>query len=174
VRPDRQGVIKLLDFGLAKPVQSVEKTGAVYTPLYASPDQLTEIRVTAASDVYSLGVILYELLTDRLPYKSGQQTVIATALTILQGNILPPSLIILGLLAKENIDKRRAAALDQLILKALNKSPTERYPTAIEFAEAIQHYLSKYFTEPQEAAVQQSQGGKFVSRLLDVIRKFRQ
>src|SRR6185369_3030275 len=69
----QEGRVKLLDFGVAKPLDAVsppnELTSAPLTPDYAAPEQLTGQAITTATDVYALGVVLFELLTARKPFK---------------------------------------------------------------------------------------------------------
>ena len=146
------GVVKLLDFGIAKLLNPslgagtdahAPATGFVaLTPEYASPEQIRGEPVTTASDVYSLGVLLYQLLTGELPYKveSGSSWKLATQ--ILEQEPAPPSST-----AEQGGPEHRTFAreligdLDNIVLKALKKAPSERYASAEQFSEDLRRYL---------------------------------
>ncbi len=146
----REGVVKLLDFGIAKllnpTVPQYENAPATsfvaLTPEYASPEQIRGEPVTTASDVYSLGVLLYRLLTGELPYKveSGSSWTLATQ--ILEQDPAPPSST-----AEQGSSEYQAFArslsgdLDNIVLKALKKAPAERYTSAEHLAEDLRRYL---------------------------------
>jgi len=116
------GVPKLLDFGIAKLLSETAdpdatSTGAM-TPGYASPEQAAGLPITTASDVYALGVVVYELLTGRKPHaQSGEP---ADAL------------------------RRVNADLDQVVLKALRHEPQRRYASVADFAEDVQRAVDGY------------------------------
>jgi tetratricopeptide (TPR) repeat protein len=128
------GQVRLLDFGVAKLVQEdaapspetdlTELGGRALTPEYASPEQISGQPLTTASDVYSLGVVLYELLTGQRPYQLKRTTLGALEEAILTTDPARPSRIASG-------EMRRALAgdLDTIVLKALEKTPGARYPT---------------------------------------------
>ncbi len=133
-----QGVPKLLDFGIAKLLQldsgtsgpqlTVETT-RMMTPEYASPEQLAGRPVSTATDVYQLGVIFYELLAGRRPFRAED---------------LP-----LGELERAICQQAPArlavdADLDRIAQKALEKEPLHRYPSASEFADDLERYLGGF------------------------------
>ncbi len=135
-----EGTVKLLDFGIATIVSSEPALGTLssaqlLTPDFASPEQIRGEPVTTSSDVYSLGVLLYCLLTGRRPYAapaSSQQLVRAICE---QEPALPSSIA-----GKE---RRRSLSgdLDNIILKALEKDPRQRYSSAEHLSQDIGRYL---------------------------------
>ena len=150
------GEVRLLDFGIAKPLaqgqaQETELTkigGRALTPDYASPEQITGEAVTTASDVYSLGVLLYELLTGERPYRLKRDTRGGLEEAILSADAIRPSQICrdpekAG--ARATTPRRLARMLegdlDTIVLKALQKQPARRYATADAFAQDVDRYL---------------------------------
>ncbi len=129
----RDGTPKLLDFGLAKllDVPSEERTATEHrllTPEYASPEQVRGERITTATDVYSLGVVLFRLLTGALPY----QTKTASSAELQRAVIDQPP---------PNTGPVLGADLDTVLRKALAKEPERRYATVQEFAEDLRRHL---------------------------------
>jgi serine/threonine protein kinase/formylglycine-generating enzyme required for sulfatase activity len=146
---------KLLDFGLAKVLSDdddllVTQTGAhALTPAYASPEQVRGENVTTASDVYSLGVVLYELLTGQLPYKVDTTSISELARRICELAPPPPSEAVgagdparAGARAPELARRRLRGDLDTIVLKALHKDPKRRYASAGHLAEDIGRHLA--------------------------------
>ena len=141
---DGHGVPKLLDFGIAKLLASgvepdLAPTATVLpmmTPEYASPEQVKGQPVTTASDVYSLGVLLYELLAGRRPYEVQTDSLEAIVRAVCQTEPRAPS---------EAATARRASELrgdlDTIVLKALRKEPERRYRTAHELSEDLRRHL---------------------------------
>ena len=142
---DTQGQVHLLDFGIAKlldeggPAQTrLTLAGCALTPEYASPEQIRGEAIGTASDVYSLGVVLYELLVGTRPYKLQQKgTAFALAQAVLSAETLRPSAAAADAAARRKL----RGDLDTIILKALRKSPSDRYATVAEFAEDIERYV---------------------------------
>ena len=143
-----EGSVKLLDFGVAKLLETgadsaatalTQLGGRALTPQYASPEQLAGRPLGVASDVYSLGVLLYELLTGRLPYRLQRDSPAALEEAILQAQVLRPSQAV--------TDARRARALrgdiDTIVMKALELEPARRYASAAELAQDIERHLQQ-------------------------------
>jgi eukaryotic-like serine/threonine-protein kinase len=139
------GSVRLLDFGIAKLLTSGEAhetaltqyAGRALSPEYASPEQVLGEPLTVASDVYALGVVLYELLTSVRPYKLERVTRGALEDAILHAEPERPSSMVEG--------PRRALLrgdLDTLVLHALRKSPAERYPTVHALIDDVERFLS--------------------------------
>jgi len=130
------GIAKLLDEGQAKESRFTELSGRALTPDYASPEQILGEPLTVASDVYSLGVVLYELLGDRRPYKLQRDSRGALEDAIVQAEPAPPSSVVAGPRSKS-----LRGDLDTIVLKALKKKPSDRYPTAHALLDDIERFL---------------------------------
>ena len=132
VKPDnfmitKAGVVKVMDFGIARIRESdLTQTGSVMgTPAYMSPEQVNGQKIDARSDIFSLGVILYELLTGRKPFTG--ESVSSLMFAIIQGTPAQPS----------TVDGKINTTWDEILRKALAKDREARYATAKEFAQAI-------------------------------------
>src|SRR5579871_5648003 len=159
-----EGVPKLLDFGIAKildPAANSQTTVAnPMTPEYASPEQIRGEPITTASDVYSLGVVLYQLLTGRSPYRVDTRTPHELAQAITETEPERPSTAIMrqvppssaaGRTAEELCDaregslaklqKRLTGDLDNIVLKALRKEAQRRYSSAEQLADDLRRHL---------------------------------
>jgi len=151
-----QGEVKLLDFGIAKLMAEgaahetalTRLAGPALTPDYAAPEQISGAPLTTASDVYSLGVILYELLAGRRPYRLKRQTRGELEEAILAQDVARPSSTVSGgeVASKRSTNasklaKQLAGDLDTIVLKALRKAPADRYATAEAFAQDLERYL---------------------------------
>jgi serine/threonine-protein kinase len=159
--------VRLLDFGIAKLLSDGESTretrvtrfaGRALTPDYASPEQIQGESLTIASDVYSLGVVLYELLTGELPYRLKLQSVAQLEEAIIHVEPLRPSRAVTteGALARgasaRRLGRLLRGDLDTIVLKALAKAPAERYATIAEFAEDLARYLTGQTVQARPAS----------------------
>ncbi len=145
---DAAGTVKLLDFGIAKLIadeagSDAERTRIeerALTPAYAAPEQILGLPVTTATDVYSLGVVLYELLCDRLPHRRDTTSPAALADELERETIVRPSRV-----ATATGDRRHARLLagdlDTIVLKALARESGRRYGGAAALADDLQRHL---------------------------------
>ncbi len=161
----KEEVPKLLDFGIAKildPARDVQATlGQSMTPEYASPEQIRGEAITTTSDVYSLGVVLYQLLTGCSPYRAGADTPHELARAIVEAEPPRPSTAVLKPNAAGQSDtkgtvesfggvregsptrlhRRLQGDIDNILLMALRKEPQRRYASVEQFAEDIRRHL---------------------------------
>ncbi len=137
-----EGQVKLLDFGIAKALQSEDSPDATllgprpFTPHYASPEQVRGEPLTTATDVYSLGVLLYLMLTGQRPYGVGANTAEHAARCVLDEEPARPSSVSQPGLFKGDLDK--------LLLKALEKDISRRYASVDALAADLRAYLGGY------------------------------
>ncbi len=127
----KEGVPKLLDFGIAK---LLDPTGDrtltnfyALTPKYASPEQVRGGAITTATDVYSLGIVLYEMLTGRMPYDIPSMTPADIDKVVCEAPPVPPAI---------------SPDLDNIILMALRKEPSRRYRSVEQFMQDIERSLA--------------------------------
>jgi serine/threonine protein kinase/predicted negative regulator of RcsB-dependent stress response len=141
-----EGQVRLLDFGIAKLLEVdkiaeghlTELTGRALTPDYASPEQIQGEPITTASDVYSLGVILYELLTGERPYRLKRDSRGALEDAIVLSDPRRPSDVV-----AKNMRSALRGDLDVIALKALKKRPDERYATVNALVEDVYRFLDR-------------------------------
>lgn len=191
----QDGTPKLLDFGIAKLLsgEDAETTATqakMFTPEYASPEQILGKNVTTAADVYSLGVILYELLSGHRPFETKGKSFDEIIKSICETEPLPPSKAIwdfefgisdlngktkfkpndttyqnreTGPKSQLPNPKLLRGDLDNIILKALQKEPAERYGSVRQLAEDISRFLGglPVLARPQTLKYR---FGKFVKR----------
>jgi eukaryotic-like serine/threonine-protein kinase len=165
------GVVKLLDFGIAKLLRTdlstleMAQTRPELRPMtldYASPEQVRGEAITTSTDVYSLGVLLYKLLTGRMPYGVTTRSPDAIRKAILETEPRRPSAVILAddthvipqatqkievvmaetrAIARKRLKKKLSGDLDMIILKALRKEQQKRYLSVEQFSGDIRRYL---------------------------------
>jgi|CXWL01.1.fsa_nt_gi serine/threonine-protein kinase len=153
---DGQGQVKLLDFGIAKLLEGPDSGdlatqltrlgGRVATPDYAAPEQLAGGTVTMATDVYAVGVLLFELLTGRRPFASafGPQAWLNPAVAaraeppLASSSIVPEHARTVGGLSPRELARALAGDLDAILAKALSYDPAERYETMAELASDLE------------------------------------
>ncbi len=186
---DGNGQARLLDFGVAKllpetsaattagPTASIsadtdltEMAGAAITLAYAAPEQINNGRLSTATDVYALGVMLYRLLTGSAPYQPKRDTRGALedeVLTVVPANASTRFASTEALEARQTngVALRRTLAgdIDTILVKALKKSPDERYPTVAALAEDLRRHLSlqPIFARPDSHSYRI---GRFIAR----------
>ena len=152
-----QGVVKLLDFGIAKALDPLEDSlanenvtlGGVrpYTPNYASPEQIRGEPVTTFTDIYSLGVLLYQLLTGVRPTGRSATTPAEAARSVLEETPTRPSSLSTTQVPDPgwlDTRKRLRGDLDNILLKALEKPAERRYVSADAFGADIRAYLKGF------------------------------
>jgi serine/threonine protein kinase len=151
-----EGVVKLMDFGIAKnllagfddPSPPTFGTQPM-TPAYASPEQLRGEAISTASDVYSLGVVLYELLTGHRPFESAEKALPEILESICENEPERPSTVInvpsQSKTARNELTagfmERLRGDLDWIVLMALRKDPMRRYVSVEQFSEDINRYM---------------------------------
>jgi serine/threonine protein kinase/WD40 repeat protein len=157
---DVSGEPKLLDFGIAK-LLSADDAALLSTPLtmdgmqmltphYASPEQIRGQPITTASDIYSLGVLLCQLLTGRLPYETAEGDALNLARAICEAEPLRPSSIVRDTTAQQSattafakLDRQLTGDLDNIVLKALRKEPDARYSSVDELGDDLRRHLKR-------------------------------
>lgn len=136
--------VKLLDFGVAKLLEApanaeLTRTALpLLTPEYAAPEQVTGGAVTTATDVYALGVILYEMLAGRRPYEVDRGTLTAIVEAVRDTDPAPASAV-----APDERRRVLRGDLDAITAKALEKDPDRRYGSANELADDLRRYLDR-------------------------------
>ena len=155
---DREDRVKLLDFGIAK-ILDPEQIGGMagettaswqrlLTPGYASPEQVRGERVTVATDVYLLGIVLYKLLTGRLPHRFPSRSLVEVEVVLTREQPRPPSRVPreIGSQPGDEADPSPRGVedidpdLDHIVLKALRGDPAERYGSVVELIEDLRRF----------------------------------
>ena len=139
------GIAKLLEQGEARETELTEQSGRAFTPDYASPEQIAGAPIGTASDVYSLGVVLYELLTRVRPYRLKRDSRNALEEAILQVDPAKPS----DVAGERSMKKALRGDLDWIVLKAMAKERDRRYASAAELGTDLRRFLGD---EPVEAS----------------------
>lgn len=133
ITPDRR--LKVTDFGIARALASIqpeEQVDVVWgSPLYFSPEQAAGQAPSPASDVYSLGIVMYEMLTGQLPFSATDGTELAR----MHREVIPPPV--------RQLDPTISLTLEQIILKVLSKEPSARYRTADQLGRVLITFTEK-------------------------------
>ena len=144
-----EGVVKLIDFGISKPLAperipgkfpQTESGQRLMTPDYASPEQLFGQELTTATDIYSLGVVLFELLTGSRPYTLGGLTPAAAERVVCHQEGRKPSSVP-GL--SERTRRELLGDLDRIVLMAMDKDPSRRYLSAQHLEDDLLRFLQR-------------------------------
>lgn len=144
------GTPKLLDFGIAKllahePGEAITQTETalrMMTPDYASPEQVRGLAITTATDVYSLGAVLYELLTGCRPHQFNTHSLLEIERVICDTETEEPSRAVKRLMdAPAGLARRLAGDLDKIVMMSLRKEPERRYQSVEQFSEDIRRHL---------------------------------
>ncbi len=185
----RDGVVRLLDFGIAKVLNPQWSQDATHTrtdwrpmtPEYASPEQLRGAPVTKATDIYSLGVLLYELLTGYRPCRIGsaveqrgyeeQPEKPSAAVAKIDEKAAPddttrvtPQLVAeVRAIRREELPRRLRGDLDTIVMKAIRPEPEDRYASAVEFSQDIERHLAGLPIRARKSTLLY-RAGKFVRR----------
>jgi eukaryotic-like serine/threonine-protein kinase len=141
-----EGEVRLLDFGIAKLLEQgeaqelalTEISNRAWTPAYASPEQIGGGPISVATDVYSLGVVLFEILTGARPYKLSHESRAALEEAILKFDPVRPSDAAIDASRRKSL----RGDLDTILLKTLKKAPEERYATVNALADDLERYLN--------------------------------
>ena len=137
-----EGKVKILDFGISKLIDeeadiTLTKEGSrLLTPKYAAPEQILQSNITTATDTYSLGILLYYLLTNAFPYKLENLTQYEAEQIILKNEPLKPSSTVKDAVLK----KQLSSDLDAIILKAIRKETDYRYRTVNNFLVDLENF----------------------------------
>lgn len=194
----KEGVARLLDFGIAKvlnpqwcPDAPLTRTDwRPMTPEYASPEQVRGEPITNATDIYSLGVLLYELLTGHRPYRVRSDSPLEIERSVCEKEPEKPSAVVSRIderashdgstraaitpqligearaIRPEELPRRLRGDLDTIVMKAIRKGPEHRYASAEAFAKDIERHLSGMPIEARKATLLY-RSGKFIHRHME-------
>ncbi len=148
------GTPKLMDFGVARLLASGDEQALAGTAgrrtmtlRYASPEQVRFTQITVATDIYSLGVVLYDLVAGRMPYVLQEEHALAMAYAICEQEPMPPSLAVTAQAAAAQneplaaLKKRLAGDIDAIAVKCMRKSPADRYASVEQLSDDIRRHF---------------------------------
>jgi tetratricopeptide (TPR) repeat protein len=172
----KEGIPKLLDFGIAKvldpglagDVTFTQREFRMLTPDYASPEQIKGLPIGTASDTYSLGAVLYELLTNQRPHRFTTGSDVDMERTICETEVEKPSSVVarnheLSIGVRKQLRRQLSGDLDNIVLTAMRKEPQRRYASAAEFSEDLRRHMESLPVVAQEDRWTY-RAGKFVRR----------
>ncbi len=162
-----EGVPKLLDFGIAKlidPAAAGDSAATItgvhmLTPEYASPEQVRGEAIGTASDVYTLGCVLYELLSGSRPYEAGELPAVAVARMVCETQPAKPS----ARVQEPKLRRQLAGDLDNIVQMAMRKEPERRYRSAADFSEDLARHRSGHPVRARRDSFGY-RAGKFIGR----------
>ena len=129
------GIAKLLDDGAERDLDSTRTGMHLLTPNYASPEQVRGEPASTSSDVYSLGAVLYEVLTEAKPHQFANSSPSEVAKVICEMEVVRPSLV------RPDLHRSLSGDLDSIVMKAMRKEPERRYESVAQLAEDLQRFL---------------------------------
>ena len=161
----KEGIPKLLDFGIAKVLDPAGPAATLtrgefraLTPDYASPEQVKGLQVSTASDTYSLGAVLYELLSGQRPHRFSSNSLADIEKAICEVEVEKPSIA-----AGKPVSRQLSGDLDNIVLTAMRKEPQRRYASAAEFSEDLRRHMEALPIVAQEDRWSY-RAGKFIRR----------
>jgi len=167
------GVLKLVDFGIAKVLSEDAAGGAqtqtmvrMLTPDYASPEQVHSLAITTATDVYSLGAILYELLSGHPAHRFRNYSNTEIERVVCMEDPLRPSrAVLLGEPSpeKQRLSKELQSDLDSIVAMAMRKEPNHRYPSVEQLMDDVENYMAGRPVMAHQGTIRY-RAGKFVRR----------
>src|SRR5690606_11961774 len=135
-----EGNVKVIDFGIAKATTNIEATRAGIIkgkPSYLAPEQISGDQVDGRGDIFSLGTVLWEILTGKKLFAGDNDLAILKQSESCSSHVKPPS----------SLNKNIPPELDEIVLKALEKQPSKRFQTAEEVQRALHRFLYSFFPE---------------------------